>query len=220
MRFCRSVAVVSSVLLGLGCAIAARAQAGVYLGFQATRLSGITCFDPQGECSDPNHDVYPQGLQVGGYYDFRNIGPIRLGIDVRGGTMHSYKSASSSAGGNDITVLDNVLAGVRGSFRGPYFWLNPYAQVSVGYARSNATLPFGESPTSIVPLPRYEDNFVMYEGFIGDSVRLAPWLDLRPIELGIGNMNRFGNSGAPVDGPSSIGVISIGASVVLHMPTP
>ncbi len=220
MRFCRSVAVVFSVLLGLGCAAAARAQAGVYLGFQATPLSGITCFDPQGQCSDNNGTAYPQGLLMGAYYDFRNVGPMRLGVDLRGGTLHSNKSARSSAGGNDATVLDDVLLGVKGSFRGPYFWLNPYVQMSAGYARSNATLPFGESLTTIAPLPRLEDNFIIYEGFVGTAVRLASWLDLRPIEFGIGNMNRFGNNGATQDGPSSIGVMSVGASVVVHMPKP
>jgi hypothetical protein len=68
---------------------------------------------------------------------------MRLGVDFRGGTMHSNKSATSSAGGNDATVLDNALLGVRGSFHTPISWLNPYVQMSVGYARSNATLPFG-----------------------------------------------------------------------------
>ncbi len=220
MRFCRSVAVFSSLLLGLGCALAARAQVGAYLGYQSTPITGITCFDPQNQCSDPNGKVYPQGLLMGVYYDFRNIGPVRLGVDLRGGTLHSYKSASSSAGGNDTTVLDDVLLGLKGSMRGPYFWLNPYVQFSAGYARSNATLPFGESLTTVYPLPRLEDNFIMYEGFVGTSVRLASWLDLRPIELGLGNMNRIGSSGATVDGPSSVGVEQIGASVVFHMPTP
>ena len=71
---------------------------------------------------------------------------MRLGVDFRGGTMHANKSATSSAGGSDSTVLDNALLGVRGSFRTPFFWLNPYVQVSAGYARSNATLPFGDEP--------------------------------------------------------------------------
>ena len=152
------------------------------------------------------------------YYDFRNIGPMRLGVDFRGGTMHSNKSATSSAGGNNTTGLDNALLGVRGSFHTPISWLNPYAQISAGYARSNATLPIYTGLVTTTPLPRTEDNFLMYEGFVGLTIHIFPMIDLRPVELGIGNMNRFGSSSTE-DGPSSIGVKSIGASVVFHLPS-
>ncbi len=223
MRFCRSLVV---VLFGLGCAAAAQAQLGAYVGYQATQLSGITCFDPQGQCSSPGGKVNPIGVQAGAYYDFRNIGPMRLGVDFRGGELHASKSATSSAGGPDTTELYNALLGVRGSFHTFFPWLGAYVQMSAGYARSNATLPVNTGCSSsegcvniTTPLPRTEDNFLMYEGFGGLTVRLAPWLDLRAIELGIGNMNRFGSSSAD-DGPASIGVKSIGASFVFHMPSP
>ncbi len=207
-------------MFGLGWAAAAHAQAGVYIGYQATQLSGITCFEPApSQCSSTGGKVNPAGFQAGAYYDFHNFGPMRFGLDLRGGTMHSNKSATSSAGGGDSTVLDNVLLGARGSFRTPISWLTPYVQVSAGYARSNATLPFGASLTTTTPLPRLEDNFIMYEGFVGVTIRIFPMLDLRPVELGLGNMNRFGSSGATVDGPSSVGVKSIGASVVFHLPS-
>ncbi len=222
MRFCKSLCVVVVGLLGLGCAAAAHAQAGVYVGYQATGLSDITCFAvAPNTCSSTGGKVNPAGIQAGAYYDFRNIGPMRLGVDFRGGTMHSNKSATSSAGGNDTTVLDDALLGVRGSFHTPISWLTPYVQVSAGYARSNATLPFGTAAISAgtTPLPRTEDNFVMYEGFAGLTIHIFPMIDLRPVELGIGNMNRVGSSGASLDGPSSIGVKSIGASVVFHLPS-
>lgn len=217
MRFCKSFVI---VLLGIGCAVAARAQAGVYVGFQATELRGMTCFDPQGQCSSVGGQVNPQGFEAGAYYDFRNIGPMRLGLDFRGGTQHSNKSATSSGGGADTTGFNNVLLGVRGSFHTRYSWMNPYMQVSAGYARSNATLPFGEiAPGSVVPNPpRLEDNFVVYEGLAGFNIHIFPMIDLRPIELGLGNMNRIG-SGGPVDGPASIFLMSIGASVVFHLPS-
>jgi hypothetical protein len=218
MRFCKSLAV---VLLGLGCAVAARAQAGVYVGYSATRLSGITCFESAPvTCSSANGAVNPSGIQGGAYYDFRTVGPVRLGFDLRGGTEHSNKSATSSAGGSNATGLDDVLFGVRGSFHTRYSWLSPYAQVSAGYARSNATLPFGATTLSSggVPNPRLEDNFMMYEGFAGVDIHVFPVIDLRPVELGIGNMDRFGSS-ATGDGPGSVGVMSIGAAIVFHLPS-
>jgi len=216
------LAVVLFGLLGFGFAAAAHAQAGVYVGYQATQLSDITCFAVAPiKCSSTGGKVNPAGVQAGIYYDFRNVGPMRLGVDFRGGTMHSNKSATSSAGGNDATVLDNALLGVRGSFHTPISWLNPYVQMSAGYARSNATLPFGATTSSsgTTLLPRSEDNFIMYEGFAGLTVHIFPMIDLRPVELGIGNMNRVGSNGASVDGPSSVGVKSIGASVVFHLPS-
>jgi hypothetical protein len=221
MRFCKSLAVVLCGFIGLGCAVAAHAQVGVYVGYQATQLSGITCFEVSPiKCSSTGGKVNPAGVQAGIYYDFRNVGPVRLGLDFRGGTQHSNKSATSSAGGNNATVLDDALLGVRGSFHTPISWLTPYVQISAGYARSNATLPFGttSSLSGSTQLPRTEDNFLMYEGFAGLTIHIFPMIDLRPVELGIGNMNRFGNS-ASTDGPSSVGVKSIGASVVFHLPS-
>jgi len=241
MRFCKSLLV---VLMGLGCAVAARAQAGVYVGYTATRLSGISCLAPSVvypasalQCSSgangevlnfdgtvhtaaQNGVVNPAGVQAGAYYDFKTFGPIRLGVDLRGGDFHSNKSATSTAGGKNATGLDDVLVGVKGSFHTRYSWLSPYVQVSAGYARSNATLPFGATSglAGSATAPRSEDNFLMYEGFAGIDIHVFPVIDLRPIELGIGNMNRFGTAGNP-DGASSVGVKSIGAAVVFHMPT-
>jgi hypothetical protein len=247
MRFCKSLLFVLMGLVGLGCATAADAQAGVYVGYTATRLSGITCLtsvvEPASgviaplQCSSgangqvvnssgtvvtaaQNGVVNPAGIQAGAYYDFKTVGPVRLGLDLRGGDFHSNKSAASAAGGKNATGLDYVLLGVRGSFHTRYSWLSPYVQASAGYARSNATLPFGTSVSqgsSSIP-QRSEDNFLMYEGFAGIDIHVFPAIDLRPVEVGIGNMNRFGNSGAG-DGPSSVGVKSIGAAVVFHMPT-
>ena len=121
---------------------------------------------------------------------------MRFGVDFRGGTMHSNKSATSSAGGSDTTVLDNALLGVRGSFHTPFSWLNPYVQMSAGYARSNATLPFGTTWWRRRRCRGLEDNYFMYEGFLGFTVHIFPMIDLRPVEVGIGNMNRFGSNKA------------------------
>jgi hypothetical protein len=205
------------VVVGLGCAVAAHAQLGLYLGYTANRISGITCYDPQHACSSANGNVNPSGIQGGAYYDFKTYGPVRLGIDLRGGDFHSNKSATSSAGDKNITGMDDVLLGVRGSFHTRYSWLAPYAQVSLGYARSNAAEPINtltSGYTGVTNPPRYEDNFFMYEGFVGVDIHVFPVLDLRPVEVGIGNMNRIGNG----DGVSSVGVKTIGAGVVFHLP--
>jgi len=205
------------ILFGLGCAATAGAQAGVYIGYTGTRLSGIPCAEPapsqcgSGTTFGQKGSVNPSGVQGGAYFDFKTYGPVRLGLDLRGGDFHSNKSATTSAGGINTTGLDDVLLGVRGSFHTKYSWLSPYAQLSGGYARTNATEAYGTGSLR----PRAEDNFFMYEVFAGVAIHVFPVIDLRPIELGIGSMNRFGSG----TGASSAGVKTIGASVVLHMPS-
>jgi hypothetical protein len=212
------------VLIGLGSAVAAQAQLGLYVGYTADRITGVTCFAiAPGQCATgtaagAQGPARPSGILGGVYYDFRNVGPVRLGLDLRGGDLHSNKSATSSAGGTDAIGYDNVLLGVRGSIKTKYTWLTPYAQVSAGYARSNVTEPTGtQSPGSLLPnAQRYEDNFLMYEGFVGMDIHVFSTIDLRPVELGIGGMNRIGSG----NGPSSLGIQTISAGIVLHLPRP
>ena len=224
------------VFLGLGLSVAAHAQLGVYGMYSVNQNTGVQCLAlSPNNCSNgtagrtfvsatsyaapSTGHVNPQGLSGGAYYDFKTYGPVRFGVDLRGGAEHSNKSAASSSGGTNSTSASYFLVGVRGSIHTPISWVKPYAQVSAGYARSNVTEPSNQavSPaTSAVP-PRYYDDFVQYEGFVGVDVRVLPIIDLRAVELGIGNMNRLG-SGSSSDGGSSVGVRSLGAGIVFHLP--
>ncbi|MBB5066792.1 hypothetical protein [Granulicella mallensis] len=230
MRFGKWLGV---VLLWLGCGLMARAQAGVYIGYSATRMTGITCFDPQtadpgAQCfttnpsalTTPNNHVNPSGVFLGGTYDFRNVGPVRLGVDLRYNHDRANKSASSGAGGLNTTGANTVLAGIKGTVHTPVKWLKPYAEMAFGWTSSNVTEPFGTSisfPSSPTP-PRLYDNFFRYEGFIGADIRIAPTIDIRAIEFGLGNMNRLGSTGTP-GSTTSVGLQSIGAGIVFHLPT-
>ncbi len=222
MRFGKWLVV---VLLWVGCGVAARAQAGVYFGYSATQFSGITCNSgstpstaipcSNGTAAGGTGNVNPSGLFVGGYYDFKTYGPVRLGADVRYMDDKSNKSAGNPTGGSNATSANTILGGVRGVFRTPYGWLKPYGVIDFGRTSSNATEPNGAYVSSSSPTPvRQYDSFFQYEVFAGADVRILPYLDIRPIELGIGNMNRFGSG----SGSSSAGVKSIGAGIVLHMP--
>jgi hypothetical protein len=205
MKFGKWLAV---VLFWLGCGVAARAQAGIYFGYSATKFSGVQCLDTircsNGTATSATGSVNPSGLFIGGYYDVRNVGPVRLGVDVRYMDDRSNKSASSSTGGKNSTSANSILAGVRGSVKTPISWLKPYGVISVG--RTNSDVADGTGAAYL--------NFLQYEFFAGADVRILPHLDLRPVELGIGNMNRLGTG----TGTSSVGVKSIGAGVVLHFP--
>jgi hypothetical protein len=208
MNLCKCFVV---VLLGLVGAVAAHAQLGVYGSYAGEKLSGIECFSASSTLCSNNAQpaatgsVNPSGFWGGAYYDFRNVGPIRLGLDVRGGEGHANRSASTSVGDKNATEEYSAMGGVRGSIKTKYSWLTPYAQIDAGWTRSNATEAIHIN----------FDNFVRYEAFAGADLRLSSFLDLRAVELGIGNMNRFGSG----TGTSSVGVKSIGAGVVLHLPS-
>jgi hypothetical protein len=189
---------------GLGVSATAHAQLGVYGTYTANRLSGLTCFAPApATCSGANGTVNPSGVQGGIYYDFKSFGPIRLGGDLRGGVARSNKSASTSAGGDNLTTQNSVMVGARAVVKTPFSWLKPYGEVAGGWARSDVTEP-----------THTYDNFAQYEGFVGADIHVLPVVDLRAIELGIGNMNRFGSG----NGPTSVMVKTIAIGVVFHLP--
>lgn len=224
----------AAVSFVLGAVPAAQAQVGVYVGYSATRMSSINCLSVAVACSNGTAAVSgstvstghlnPSGVFVGGYYDWRNYGPVRLGFDVRYMDARSNKSAVTSGGGPNMVTSNTVLGGVRGSFHTPITWLHPYVQVSAGRTNTNVTEPacitgsgntlLCGSTTITSPVPRQYDNFLTVEGFAGADIRLASFLSLRAIEVGYGNMNRFG--GGTNGTTSSVGLTSIGGGVILH----
>ena len=206
----------------LGCGLLAQAQVGVYGEYSATQLTNIKCLDPQGQCSSGGGKVNPSGLMGGVYYDFKTLGPVRLGVDVRGGVDRSNKSALTSAGGVNATTQNFLLGGVRGTVKTPISWMRPYMQVSAGWARTDAasyttlTTSSGTGTTTTNYQTHLYSNYLQYEVFAGLDIKVLPILDLRAVELGIGNQN---GSGGGYSGPTSLGVKSIGAGLVFHLPS-
>jgi len=205
------------VFIWLGCGLAARAQFGAYFGYSGERLGGITCKSFIGTTNDCSattasisgsasstaltDSVNPSGIYFGGYWDFKTVGPVRLGADVRYYDAKSNKSASTSAGGPNATSSNTVLGGVRGTFRTHYSWLRPYGEIA-----------FGRTSTDAANGPGSFTSYLRYQGFGGVDIRILPILDLRAVEVGLGNMNAIGG------GSGSISVRSIGGAIVFHTP--
>jgi hypothetical protein len=198
--------------------LAAHAQYGIYFGYSGERLGGIPCksfIGTMNNCSSTTasltgsatstaltDSVNPSGIYFGGYYDFKTIGPVRLGADVRYYDLKSNKSASTSAGGPNATSSNTILGGVRGTFHTPISWLKPFGEIALGRTSTDAA----NGPGSF-------SSYLRYQGFAGVDLRILPVLDLRAVEVGLGNMNAIGG------GSGSISVRSIGASVVFHTPS-
>jgi len=213
MNFGKWIAV---VFLGLGCGLTAHAQFGAYFGYTGERLGGIPCKSFIGTANDCSSttaslaggtstaltdSVSPSGIFFGGYWDFKTLGPVRLGADVRYYDAKSNKSASTATGGPNATSSNTVLGGVRGTFHTHFSWLKPYGEIA-----------FGRTSTDAANGPGKFSSYFRYQGFAGVDLRILPVMDLRPVEVGLGDMSPIGG------GSGSISVRSIGAAIVFHTP--
>ena len=159
---------------------AAKAQIGVYGLFDATRISGLT--GPPSVVTGKRLDsTSPVGGVVGIYYDFRNVGPVRLGVDLRGSYLYTKRGANPDFLGAG-TKIYSFLPGVRFSFHTPIKVLQPYVQASAGLGRSD----FGLTPNP--------SNGFEYHGYAGVDVRVLPVLAWRAVELGYGGIGGNGHN--------------------------
>ena len=179
------------------------AQFGVYGTVTGENLSSFRCITataaPTTGCtvSGTNVSVKPYGANFGAYYDLRSLGPVRLGVDLRGGVLNSSKDTFENLTSADVIRQYSALGGVRGSVATPIKLIRPYAEVAVGYARFGSV-----DARSLYPL----QNYTEFEGLIGIDVPILPYMDIRAIELGAGAL--FGSS--------THGMESVGAGLVFH----
>lgn len=183
-------------VFALLCVTRAHAQIGVYGTVTGERISGLNCTQLNpigvGNCTTGTVTEKPYGANFGGFYDFRSIGPVRLGVDLRGGVLNTNKNNANNSASSDVIRHYTALGGVRGTVGTPIKWIRPYGEVAVGYAK------FG-------PVYHYA-NYTQVEGIVGVDIPILPFLDIRGIEFSAGEMF----------GPSSHGVQSIGAGLVFH----
>ena len=113
------------------------------------------------------------GGGAGLYDDFLHVGPVRVGVDVRGDLLT----------GKGFRYRD-VLGGVRVAVKLPVLPFRPYVQGSVG---SGGTQPTGPLAAGISSAP-YANKFT-YVVFGGLDTGLIPHVDLRAIEVGVGQQS-------------------------------
>ncbi|MGI4830079.1 MAG: hypothetical protein ACRYFU_18045 [Janthinobacterium lividum] len=188
---------------------ASHAQLGLYGTFDGERVTGFTCHDATDRCGSPDGVSRPYGGKFGAFYDFRTIGRVRLGADLRGNVFNANKSAVLFQGGSGVNKFYGILGGVRATTNLPISILHPYAEVAAGLARSNADsyLP-GTSNGATVPATQIYSNYTQVEGLVGLDITILPYLDLRAVEFGAGAL--FGTNTHSVE--------SIGGGVVFHLP--
>jgi hypothetical protein len=109
------------------------------------------------------------GVGAGLTLNFIPVGPIKLGLDVRGST----KPGTS---GSDL-----ILAGPRLAVKVPFIGLKPYIQAEGGYLRTRTALATGPAPGTT-----FVHDYAAWEVAGGVDYPFAPFLDLRVIEFGGG----------------------------------
>ena len=195
----------------------ARAQGAVYGMVTAQNLGSLT-YNTVGYgtantvTTRTDGSFSPIGGVGGVYYDFRNLGRVRLGIDLRGSIASSSHGADPSSTGSGGRLY-TAMGGVRATFPTKYKLLAPYVQGSVGLARTDG----GRTPDATFnsPLPLQNgrvaiDHGFAYQGFAGLDLKVLPLMDIRIVELGIG-----GISGV-TDQPGSHLLQSVGVGLVFH----
>ncbi|MGD0445012.1 MAG: hypothetical protein ABSA39_13850 [Edaphobacter sp.] len=188
MIFRKAVFLVAA--LATATAVSAYGQAGVYGMFTVDRLSNIASSPlPAPPTGGPNarlNTADPLGGTGGIYYDFKKLGPIRLGADARGSILTTKRGANVSF--NDSGAhLYSVLGGVRGTFITKYAPLKPYIQLSAGLGRSDYGLSNTTASGNLILYNNFE-----YEGLAGLDLKLLPIMDWRVAEFGYGGLNPFG----------------------------
>lgn len=195
--------------LALFTASLAQAQLGVYGTVTVRRMTDIPY--TQGTTTSTNGSFDPVGGTGGVYYDFRKVGPVKLGVDARGSIVNSTQGAYTSynAGGGHI---GSGLAGVRVSFHTPFIPLRPYVQGSGGVARTNFGTQYNSglatgtvSSTTGIQLTTHPE----YDVFAGLDVTILPLVDFRVVELGYGAVQGNGHT-YPVQ--------SLSTGIVIRLP--
>lgn len=178
----------------------AQAQLAAYGTVTVEHLSSIKCV--QTVCGSNDGTINPIGGFGGVYYDFRDLGPFRLGIDLRAGKSIGNKSATTYFN-SPRPSLFSVLGGIRGSFKTPIHQLRPYIEGAVGLARTDIGVPL--TPDGHVA----SHSGVQFRGFAGVDLSLLPQLDFRVVEFGGGGVQGL-NSTYPIE--------SISTGLVFHLP--
>ena len=195
----------------------ARAQLAAYGMVTAYHLGGLS-YTSVGNTpgytltTHTDGSINPIGGTGGVYYNFRQLGPVRLGVDGRftiAGTNHGADPTSAGSGGR----LYTITGGLRGTFPTPrrFRVLAPYAQANFGVARTD----FGNGGSSgLNPANGHIqiDHGFTYQGLAGLDIHALPALDVRLFEVGIGGVSGVSNQ----SGTHLLESVSIG--LVLHLP--
>ena len=169
----------------------AHAQIGAYAAFTADRLSGLQSSPLTTPGVAYNSSVNPTGGTFGLFYDFKDVGPVRLGLDARFVHVTDTRGGQANSIGSGTRIY-STLGGVRASFRTRIKLLVPYVQASAGLARSDYGLAFAYDTAGRLA-PKTVSN-LEYHVYAGADYNVLPLVSWRVLEVGYGGINPFGTN--------------------------
>jgi hypothetical protein len=166
----------------------AKAQIGIYGEFSTVHTPAESFFGTT--------TAWYKGFTAGAYYDFLRVGPVKLGLDLRGGSVRAN---------GDVSY--NTLVGPRVALKLPTLPLRPYAQAVVGIGGIAAN-------NSVNGTNTHYTGRLEYGAIGGLDYTVFPYLDLRLPEIGYlrTRVNQFSGPSAPIN------LITVSAGVVLRLP--
>ena len=197
-------------------------QSGIYGMVTAQNLGSLTYASVGNSTSNTvvthtDGSFSPIGGTFGGFYDFKTIGRVRLGADVRGSITSSIHGADPTAAGSGGRLY-TAMGGVRASFPAHYKLLAPYVQGSFGFARTDSagyqlkgTNPPGQVNALADGQVVIEHGFA-YQALAGLDLKVFPLVDIRIAEFGIGGLSGVQSQ------PGSHLLQSVGVGLVFHLP--
>lgn len=169
----------------------------VYATSSSNRFSNVltgTLFPPAG--AQPQYtSFWTSGIGGGVTFNFLPVGPVRLGLDLRGSTRPG------------TTGADTAMAGLKLTLNPPLLRIKPYIQGSGAYIDTRTPNVSTGSAGST-----FNNQYAAWEVMGGLDIPLIHFVDLRLVEVGGGRgVNILGSSSAP-----QISLLSINSGIVVH----
>jgi hypothetical protein len=198
----RKAVLLLAAVVAVSATLPVQAQLAAYGTVTVNRLSSIKG-SPVATGLTVNDNVTPLGGLGGIYYDFLKLGPVKLGVDLRGSITSTKRGAYTFSNGGGAHLY-SALGGVRAVFHTPFLPLRPYLQASAGLGRTDYGVLYSNGVT-------VRNNF-QYMGYAGLDITVLPIVDFRVVELGYGGLNPMGTNG------HNYPIESVSSGLVFHLP--
>jgi len=194
----RRIMMVATLVL-LSSATAVHAQGiSIYATSSNSRFSNVqtgallTPSGPQNQYTN----FWTSGIGGGVTFNIIPVGPVRVGLDLRGSTRPGTVGS------------DSAMAGIKVGFHPPLIRLKPYLQASGGYLATRTVNVSTGAPANST----FNNQYAAWEILGGIDVPIAPFLDFRAIELGGGTgVSVFGSPNAP-----NVSLFTVNSGLVVH----
>ena len=188
-------------------AAAAHAQViSIYATSSSDRFSNVqtgSVLTPSG-VQNRYTNFWTTGVGGGVTFNFLPVGPVRLGLDFRGSTRQGTVGA------------DTAMAGFKVGFHPPVIPIKPYLQASGGYVATRTV----NVSSGVPPNSTFNNQYAAWEILGGVDFPLAPFLDVRLVEVGGGTGYGVGiyNAGNGFLGGSqpTVSMFTVNSGLVFH----